>query len=628
MNALTSFFFSHTHTTHTTHTQHTTTTHAAISRYLLLGSSELLGNPVGLLQNLGTGVRDFFYEPAQGLIRYSPLQFGTGLARGTLSLAVHSTTGVALWCSKLADNARWAIDQLYSRCVRPILLTGTRSGRLSSRSDRARASYRRLILEEIPGREGGSDRSDSSIVRSGISSRLTATSLLRGMWSYVIFLVHPAALPIVFLRQTLGIIASVGPAIAALMETETSTALSLDDKSKMRRVRPPRFFTRAGPHHVLRMYNVGTSAGEEVLARVSKGKFRGEGYRWHVMLSSSSSLSSFTDVHSSRRGRGETTEDDDWVLVSTSHRIILVFRFELVWQTPWKDLLGDTVTMLTLEEASGEERERADDKEQLSIEEEEEEEEERSGGRAAREATRGERNASSLNYVTNAASSVESSTQSPHNNEEVYSRRRRHRRPASVSFLHMPRTRYGEEGGSYGDDERGGGGHGGMSMLRMSMSSAEKSSAMDGLASTMSFMRREIRCESRSCARRVVRLLKRGLRESSKGGERGGGRGLGRDGGLGGGRLSTSNGSSSVQLQRAVDEMSFGESKSDGGRRDEEKELEKKKDQDLETGRLPTFDFSSEFSSEFSALPTTPSRDREHVAESPGGTSISPARPG
>ena len=37
--------------------------------YLLLGSSELLGNPVGLLQNLGTGVRDFFYEPAQGLVR-------------------------------------------------------------------------------------------------------------------------------------------------------------------------------------------------------------------------------------------------------------------------------------------------------------------------------------------------------------------------------------------------------------------------------------------------------------------------------------------------------------------------------------------------------------------------------
>jgi len=32
---------------------------------LLLGSSELLGNPVGLLRNLATGVSDFFYEPGK-----------------------------------------------------------------------------------------------------------------------------------------------------------------------------------------------------------------------------------------------------------------------------------------------------------------------------------------------------------------------------------------------------------------------------------------------------------------------------------------------------------------------------------------------------------------------------------
>ncbi len=67
--------------------------------YKVLGSADFLGNPVGLFSNLGnfswkiqnffhskfffspgTGVLDFFYEPAQGLIS-SPEDFGKGLAK-------------------------------------------------------------------------------------------------------------------------------------------------------------------------------------------------------------------------------------------------------------------------------------------------------------------------------------------------------------------------------------------------------------------------------------------------------------------------------------------------------------------------------------------------------------------
>jgi vacuolar protein sorting-associated protein 13A/C len=40
----------------------------------------MLGNPVGLVGNLGTGVADFFYEPAQGLVK-SPKDFSVGLAK-------------------------------------------------------------------------------------------------------------------------------------------------------------------------------------------------------------------------------------------------------------------------------------------------------------------------------------------------------------------------------------------------------------------------------------------------------------------------------------------------------------------------------------------------------------------
>lgn len=40
----------------------------------------MLGNPVGLFSSLGSGWVDFFYEPAQGLVK-SPKDFGMGLAK-------------------------------------------------------------------------------------------------------------------------------------------------------------------------------------------------------------------------------------------------------------------------------------------------------------------------------------------------------------------------------------------------------------------------------------------------------------------------------------------------------------------------------------------------------------------
>ena len=48
--------------------------------FFFLIEEDALGNPVGLFNNLGTGVVDFFYEPAQGLVK-SPKDFSVGLAK-------------------------------------------------------------------------------------------------------------------------------------------------------------------------------------------------------------------------------------------------------------------------------------------------------------------------------------------------------------------------------------------------------------------------------------------------------------------------------------------------------------------------------------------------------------------
>lgn len=61
--------------------------------YKVLGSFEFLGNPVGLVNNLGSGVVDFFYLPSKGAVE-SPQKFGVGLAKGSLSLVKGITSGV------------------------------------------------------------------------------------------------------------------------------------------------------------------------------------------------------------------------------------------------------------------------------------------------------------------------------------------------------------------------------------------------------------------------------------------------------------------------------------------------------------------------------------------------------
>lgn len=53
--------------------------------HMLLGSADLLGNPVGLFTGISTGVTDFFYEPINGLAR-GPEDFAKGLGVGTASL--------------------------------------------------------------------------------------------------------------------------------------------------------------------------------------------------------------------------------------------------------------------------------------------------------------------------------------------------------------------------------------------------------------------------------------------------------------------------------------------------------------------------------------------------------------
>lgn len=73
--------------------------------YKVLGSADLLGNPVGLFNNISSGVMDIFYEPYQGYIMTDrPQELGIGLAKGSLSFLKKSVFGVSDSVSRFTNS--------------------------------------------------------------------------------------------------------------------------------------------------------------------------------------------------------------------------------------------------------------------------------------------------------------------------------------------------------------------------------------------------------------------------------------------------------------------------------------------------------------------------------------------
>lgn len=90
--------------------------------YKIVGSLELVGNPIGLLSSLGSGVRDFFYEPAHAIIT-SPTEIrkiGRGVVKGAVSLVSNTTvgflgTGITITRSIGRGVAKLSMDSAYMR---------------------------------------------------------------------------------------------------------------------------------------------------------------------------------------------------------------------------------------------------------------------------------------------------------------------------------------------------------------------------------------------------------------------------------------------------------------------------------------------------------------------------------
>jgi len=91
--------------------------------YKILGSVELLGAPVSLISTLGTGVVDFFYEPAKGIV-HGPDEFARGVATGTISLLKNSAYGIFHTVGQVPRSLLCSLASNTAASVPPVCMLG------------------------------------------------------------------------------------------------------------------------------------------------------------------------------------------------------------------------------------------------------------------------------------------------------------------------------------------------------------------------------------------------------------------------------------------------------------------------------------------------------------------------
>ncbi|TNV88198.1 hypothetical protein FGO68_gene7808 [Halteria grandinella] len=85
--------------------------------YKILGATDIVGNPVGLISNLGRGVEELYSEPFQGVLAGDMSRAARGLGKGLIGFTKKSAYGVSNSVSKLTGTWYMGIKGLSGRQV-------------------------------------------------------------------------------------------------------------------------------------------------------------------------------------------------------------------------------------------------------------------------------------------------------------------------------------------------------------------------------------------------------------------------------------------------------------------------------------------------------------------------------
>jgi vacuolar protein sorting-associated protein 13A/C len=283
--------------------------------HIVIGSADFLGNPVGLFNNISSGVADIFYEPYQGLVTDRPQDLGVGIAKGASSFVKKSVFGLSDSVSKFTGSiskglAAASMDKEFQD---------------ARRMSRARNRPKHALY----GITSGGNAFASSLA-SGIGG--LARQPLQGAEK----------------EGAAGFVKGVGkgllglatkPAIGAFdlasnMAEGVKNTTTVFDQEGLDRVRLTRFIGMDG---VVRPYSQREALGQFWLKTLDNGKYFNESYIAHLELNSGSQGDRNAGGNSGRSSQGA---EASMLVMITYNSIMLVRAKKLTteWDVPLKDV--------------------------------------------------------------------------------------------------------------------------------------------------------------------------------------------------------------------------------------------------------------------------------------------------
>ncbi|RVD82950.1 uncharacterized protein DFL_007357 [Arthrobotrys flagrans] len=267
----------------------------------ILGSADFLGNPVGLFNNISSGVMDIFYEPYQGFVMTDrPQELGIGIAKGATSFVKKSVFGVTDSLSKVTGSISKGLS---AATLDKQFQDRRRMSRSRNRPKHALygvASGANSFITSVASGVGGLARKPlEGAEREGVAG------FIKGFGKGVVGLAT---------KPAIGVFDLASNVTEGIRNTTT-----VFDAEGLERVRLTRFIGRDG---VVRPYSQREALGQFWLKQLDNGKYFDEDYIAHLEL-----------------------PGEDVVVMLTYSRIMLVKSKKLVceWDVPLKDL--QTISM-------------------------------------------------------------------------------------------------------------------------------------------------------------------------------------------------------------------------------------------------------------------------------------------
>ncbi|KAL1588948.1 hypothetical protein WHR41_02547 [Cladosporium halotolerans] len=280
--------------------------------HIVIGSADFLGNPVGLFNNISSGVADIFYEPYQGLVTDRPQDLGVGIAKGASSFVKKSVFGLSDSVSKFTGSiskglAAASMDKEFQ------------DARRMSRS-------RNRPKHALYGITSGGNAFASSLA-SGIgglarqplqgAEKEGAAGFMKGVGKGILGLATKPAIGAFDL--------------ASNMAEGVKNTTTVFDQEGLDRVRLTRFIGMDG---IVRPYSQREALGQFWLKTLDNGKYFNENYIAHLELNSGS------QGDRNAGGNGGRGAEASMLVMITYNSIMLVRAKKLTteWDVPLKDV--------------------------------------------------------------------------------------------------------------------------------------------------------------------------------------------------------------------------------------------------------------------------------------------------